>query len=299
MCLLPGLSEEQIIHILEQAGKVNNFRLVHDKEHGRPKGFGFAEFADADAAASAVRNINGYEVMNRTLRVDWSNNQGGSSNDESQSNNQQQAQGPSIPMPSAQPIALPQLPEGTDLPPGLSADDAISQTLAAIPPQQLLDALGQIKDLVNRDPNQAEMLFSQKPQLSYAIFQALLLFGLVDTSIVQSVLLDASSGPPPPQMQQAMQPSVQQPMQAPFQQPFQPPFQPPVVQGFPPHLQQPPAAATPPIQTQFQSSGPMQGMGPELKAMVLNMSDQQIDELEPQARVQLKELRYKLRTGQA
>lgn len=64
---------------------------MYDRETGRPKGFGFAEYPDSgrshalfkdkqvlipgppDSAASAVRNLNDYEIMNRKLRVDFSN----------------------------------------------------------------------------------------------------------------------------------------------------------------------------------------------------------------------------------
>ncbi|KAL8816047.1 MAG: hypothetical protein Q9191_008390, partial [Dirinaria sp. TL-2023a] len=67
-----GLTEEQIVHILSSVGQVLNFRLVYDNDTGRPKGFGFAEFNDTDAAASAVRNLNNHEVMGRQLRVDFS-----------------------------------------------------------------------------------------------------------------------------------------------------------------------------------------------------------------------------------
>lgn len=41
-----GLTEEQITEIFSGAGRVINFRLVYDRETGRPKGFGFAEFPD-------------------------------------------------------------------------------------------------------------------------------------------------------------------------------------------------------------------------------------------------------------
>lgn len=90
-----GLTEEQIIRIFSSAGKVLNFRLVYDRETGKPKGFGFVEFPDSgtralimrklddmtdtantDSAASAVRNLNDYEIMNRKLRVDFSNDGG-------------------------------------------------------------------------------------------------------------------------------------------------------------------------------------------------------------------------------
>lgn len=44
---LLGLSEEQISELFSSAGQVLNFRLVYDRETGRPKGFGFAEYPDA------------------------------------------------------------------------------------------------------------------------------------------------------------------------------------------------------------------------------------------------------------
>ena len=42
-----GLTEEQIKDIFGSAGKVMSFRLVYDRETGRPKGFGFVEFPDS------------------------------------------------------------------------------------------------------------------------------------------------------------------------------------------------------------------------------------------------------------
>lgn len=47
-----------------------SFRLVFDRETGKPKGYGFCEYKDAETALSAMRNLNGYEIGGRTLRVD-------------------------------------------------------------------------------------------------------------------------------------------------------------------------------------------------------------------------------------
>lgn len=49
-----GLSEEQITDIFSRAGKVLNFRLVYDRETGKPKGFGFAEYPDAGMRMSRL-----------------------------------------------------------------------------------------------------------------------------------------------------------------------------------------------------------------------------------------------------
>lgn len=46
------------------------YRIVYDRETGKPKGYGFCEFRDQETAHSAMRNLNGFEIAGRTLRVD-------------------------------------------------------------------------------------------------------------------------------------------------------------------------------------------------------------------------------------
>ena len=46
-------------------------RLVIDKETGKPKGYGFCEYKDEETALSARRNLQGYEINGRQLRVDF------------------------------------------------------------------------------------------------------------------------------------------------------------------------------------------------------------------------------------
>ncbi|ROT37258.1 hypothetical protein SODALDRAFT_279673 [Sodiomyces alkalinus F11] len=196
-----GLSEEQITDIFSSAGKVLNFRLVYDRETGRPKGFGFAEYPDHDSAASAVRNLNDYETMGRKLRVDFSNEGGGDNDNDGHPHSHTRdggsnGYGQSAPAPS-QGSSLPPLPPGKDLPPNVTATDAISRTLNTLPPSQLLDILGQMKALAVSDPGRATELLQQAPQLSYAIFQALLLMGLVSPESIHSVL-DSSAPVPQP-----------------------------------------------------------------------------------------------------
>lgn len=96
----------------------------------------------------------------------------------------------------SQPSTLPQLPAGKEIPPGLTCTDAISRTLNTLPPPQLLDILGQMKTLASSDPQRATELLQQAPQLAYAVFQALLLMGLVSPEAVQAV---AEPGAPPSQ----------------------------------------------------------------------------------------------------
>ena len=44
-------------------------KTIYDKETGKPKGYGFCEYRDPEAAMSAVRNLNGREINGRPLRV--------------------------------------------------------------------------------------------------------------------------------------------------------------------------------------------------------------------------------------
>ncbi|KAL7792994.1 hinge domain of cleavage stimulation factor subunit 2 domain-containing protein [Trichoderma ceciliae] len=202
-----GLSEEQITDIFSSAGKVERFRLVYDSETGRPKGFGFADYPDTDSASSAVRNLNEYEIMGRKLRVDFSNEQK-STDDDSQTPGQNTgaSNGGAASGYSSQPTPLPPLPAGKEIPPGLTCTDAISRTLNTLPPPQLLDILSQMKTLASSEPQRATELLQQAPQLAYAVFQSLLLMGLVSPEAIQSVV--DPNAPPPTQLPTANYPSA-------------------------------------------------------------------------------------------
>ena len=52
-------------------------RLVLDRETGKPKGYGFCEYRDEETAQSARRNLQGYEINGRQLRVDFAENEKG------------------------------------------------------------------------------------------------------------------------------------------------------------------------------------------------------------------------------
>lgn len=51
-----------------------HLRLVTDRETGKPKGYGFCEYKDEETALSARRNLQGYEINGRQLRVDFAEN---------------------------------------------------------------------------------------------------------------------------------------------------------------------------------------------------------------------------------
>ena len=53
---------------------VCHLRLVTDRETGKPKGYGFCEYKDEETALSARRNLQGYDINGRQLRVDFAEN---------------------------------------------------------------------------------------------------------------------------------------------------------------------------------------------------------------------------------
>ncbi|CAK4085939.1 unnamed protein product [Aphanomyces euteiches] len=65
------VTEEMLKDIFSEVGPVLNFRLVTDRDTGKPKGYGFCEYSDGATALSAMRNLNGHEVNGRNLRVDF------------------------------------------------------------------------------------------------------------------------------------------------------------------------------------------------------------------------------------
>lgn len=62
-------TEEQLKAHFEVYGQVESAKIVTDKTTGRSKGFGFVEMADADAATTAIRELNGKPLLDRSLRL--------------------------------------------------------------------------------------------------------------------------------------------------------------------------------------------------------------------------------------
>ena len=54
--------------LFSQHGTVESVSLPTDRETGRPRGFGFVEMSQADAAR-AIQSLNGHDMGGRQLRV--------------------------------------------------------------------------------------------------------------------------------------------------------------------------------------------------------------------------------------
>ncbi|GAA5886008.1 hypothetical protein JCM5296_007061 [Sporobolomyces johnsonii] len=220
-------TEEQFIEVFSSVGPVVSFRLVFDHATGKPKGFGFCEYRDADTAASALRNLQGVEVGGRGLRLDFADTDdappskrarggfgGGMGAGGPPAGGYGGAMGGGMgggPAPGPGPSMMggavgggaggsvqPRpLPTGVTLEPGKSATDKISETIGTMAPGQLLDIMSQMKALVIASPYEARALLTANPQLSYALFQAMLCMGIVDPALLQKAFPGAYPAAPP------------------------------------------------------------------------------------------------------
>ncbi|XP_059149548.1 cleavage stimulation factor subunit 2-like [Physella acuta] len=166
-------TEEQLREVFVQAGTVVSFRLVYDRETGKPKGYGFCEYQDVETAQSAMRNLNNYDFNGRPLRVGVA--AGEQSKDEGKA--MQQALGGQI---VESPYGEPVEPE--------KAPEAISKAVASLPPEQMFELMKQMKLCIQNNPNEARNMLLQNPQLAYALLQAQIVMKIVDPQVAMSML---------------------------------------------------------------------------------------------------------------
>lgn len=172
-------------------------RLVFDRETGKPKGYGFCEYKDQETALSAMRNLNGYEIGGRTLRVD------NACTEKSRMEMQSLLQGQNTENPYGEAVQSDKAPE------------AISKAVASLPPEQMFELMKQMKLCVQNNPNEARQMLLQNPQLAYALLQAQVVMRIVDTHTAVNMLHKANPIPsvltPSDKPLQQVQPRIEEP----------------------------------------------------------------------------------------
>ena len=62
--------EQEVRELFSQNGReVTDVRLITDRDTGRPRGFGFVEFANSEHADQAISELNGFSMDGRPLTV--------------------------------------------------------------------------------------------------------------------------------------------------------------------------------------------------------------------------------------
>jgi len=159
-------TEEQIQEIFSQVGPVVSFRLVFDRDTGKPKGYGFVEYRDSQTALSAMRNLNGYEINARALRVYFA-----------EMEKDQQTGG------------------GGGGGGGTNMQNDISKVLEGMSNSQLYEIMVQMKGLIQKKPEQAQQLLINHPHLAYALLNAQVLLGVISPHDAQQLHLAAQQQP--------------------------------------------------------------------------------------------------------
>ncbi|EGU11798.1 RNA-binding protein Cwf29 [Rhodotorula toruloides ATCC 204091] len=65
-----NLTEGDVITIFSQYGEIVDINMPRDPQTGKPRGFAWLMYADQRSTVLAVDNLNGAQVLGRTLRVD-------------------------------------------------------------------------------------------------------------------------------------------------------------------------------------------------------------------------------------
>ncbi|KAM0035901.1 putative RNA recognition motif domain, nucleotide-binding alpha-beta plait domain superfamily [Helianthus debilis subsp. tardiflorus] len=210
-------TEEQLVQICEEVGPVVSFRLVIDRETGKPKGYGFCEYKDEETALSARRNLHGYDINGRQLRVDFAENDKNPDRGREQGRGgpglstntapQKQIGGPAVHSdPSLNQAVGLQVAmaaaivmagtlgggqtinsisqNGTQSQPTLGTDP-LTLHLAKLPKGQLTEVLTEFKALATQNKEQARQLLLAHPQLSKAILQAHIMLKAVPPHMLQ------------------------------------------------------------------------------------------------------------------
>ncbi|XP_021864646.1 cleavage stimulating factor 64 isoform X1 [Spinacia oleracea] len=209
-------TEEQLIQICEEVGPVVSFRLVIDRDTGKPKGYGFCEYKDEETSLSARRNLQGYEINGRQLRVDFAENDKGADRNREQGRGgpglatnvdaQKQVGSPATLVDASfhQPIGLPIAMTASSVMAGalggsqtgkvnqngfqnqsLIGNDPLTHHLANMSRSQLNQVIHEIKMLSMQNKDLARQLLLVSPQLPKALFQAQIILGMVTPQMLQ------------------------------------------------------------------------------------------------------------------
>jgi cleavage stimulation factor subunit 2 len=284
-------TEEQLHQVFSEVGRVLKVRMVTDQETGKPRGFAFVEFQDPQAALSAIRNMNDYELNGRNVRVNFSNSShlealagklgmdlpNASSQQNSGGGGGQQGGGGG----------------GGNTQGGGSGGVgtvAVAEALKGMSKGELYDVVQKLKEIADRDPEEARRILSGHPQLPEA-----LLFCMSKLEMVQTPIASNS-----------MPPQIVPPTTTPTMSSVPPPPAPPTRAADPrqramdpraraadPRARDPRAAA--PQQQQQWAAPP--GLDPALVQQVMSLTPTQIAQLPPDKSQSIMALRNQITGG--
>lgn len=190
-------TEEQLHQTFSEIGRVLKVRMVHDLDTGKPRGFAFIEFEDPQVALSAIRNMNDYELNGRRIRVNFSNSSHlealagklGMDLTNTQSSQQQSRGGASGA-------------GGTDTSTG-GGTQAVADALKGFSKSEMFDVVAKLKEIADKDPDEARRLLSGHPQLPEAMLHLMSKLDMIQTPVMTApppVIAPPAPAAPPPRV---------------------------------------------------------------------------------------------------
>ena len=169
-------TEEDLRTLFNSVGTLVNLRLVVDRDTGKRKGFGFAEFSDQETAFSAVRNLNDLEFHGRALRVNLAEQDTKTTNDAARVSQKRKGapggggyDGAGAGGAGSSGVGAPAAGQQPDSAHALPALDPISAYVERLGRAQMFELALQAKHFAATQPAEADRIFTANPQLYVAM----------------------------------------------------------------------------------------------------------------------------------
>uniref|UniRef100_A0A6B2LAV0 RRM domain-containing protein n=1 Tax=Arcella intermedia TaxID=1963864 RepID=A0A6B2LAV0_9EUKA len=256
--------------------------MVFDKETGKPKGYGFCEYKDSATALSAMRNLNGFDMNGRSLRVDFAE-KGLDDKELSQMNagvdfGSGSASNPTNPV--------------------VGIQSEITKLVEGMSHNQLYEIIYQMKLLIQKNPDHVRHLLTHNPQLAFALLQAQVTLGTISSEVAKKVLVpvEKTTSPrePPPAMPPSRPPLHPMGGMPPMSHPLMPVLPMNAPGGYPPYQNPgyPPNVYHPSPAPLADSLDVLPEDQRQLLEHVMSLSQEAIEKLAPQERNQILQLRH-------
>mmetsp|Transcript_574 Transcript_574/g.871 ORF Transcript_574/g.871 Transcript_574/m.871 type:complete len:400 (+) Transcript_574:85-1284(+) len=164
-------TEEQLHQAFSELGRIVKVRMVTDQETGKPRGFAFIEFEDPQAALSAIRNMNDYELNGRRIRVNFSNS------------SHLEALAGKLGMDMSAHTQARQQAEAKKAAGASAGSVLVADALKSMGKGDMYDIIKQLKDVADKDPDEARKLLCGHPQLPEAILFLMSKLDMVKTPV--------------------------------------------------------------------------------------------------------------------
>jgi cleavage stimulation factor subunit 2 len=161
-----GVTERQLRSYFETTGHVVGFRLIQPQP-GRESQFGFVDYVDPGSASTAVKQLDGFELAGKRLKVSLSSSRKRDRRGTQMVNPASAADAggeEAPPLPTGPPFTLPRGYHN----PVLGADNPVDACLVRLPQVLVYEAVEQLRLLALERPTEASLLLEAYPQLRAA-----------------------------------------------------------------------------------------------------------------------------------